>query len=263
MSGHEQFGEDLALYAVNALEGEDRAKVEQHLASCADCRLELEQLRGDGALLALSTSGPKPPARSRARLLDEIAKESAKAPTFREEGARGGRPRRSWSAWLGWAAAAAMVVLAVLLWNENSALKQSLEAMRDESAQMTREVEDLRKIAAPIVSPQAQRITVVSLKAPLQPQGKAFYLRNRNSLVFVASNMPQLPPHKAYELWLVPPQGAPIAAGVFKPDARGSGTIVNPPLPSGVEAKAFAITVEDEAGVAHATTPIIMMGAGE
>jgi len=261
MSGHEQFGEDLALYAVNALDGEDRAKVEQHLASCADCRLELEQLRGDGALLALSTSGPKPPARARTRLLDAIAKESAVAqPKTTHEPVRTGR---SISAWFGWAAAAAMVVLAVLLWNENSALKQSLAAMSDQSAQMTREVEDLRKIAAPIVSPQAQRITVVSLKAPLQPQGKAFYLRNRSSLVFVASNMPQLPPHKAYELWLVPPQGAPIAAGVFKPDARGSGTIVNPPLPSGVEAKAFAITVEDEAGVPHATTPIIMMGAGE
>lgn len=264
MSGHEQFGEDLALYAVNALEGEDRAELEQHLASCAACRLELEQLRGDGALLALSTSGPKPPARARARLLDAIAKESAKTPTSRAEGAREmGHARRTWSSWLGWAAAAAMAVLAVLVWNENSALKQSLAAMSDQSAQMTREVEDLRKIAAPIVSPQAQRITVVSLKTPPQPQGKAFYMRNRNSLVFVASNMPQLPPHKAYELWLVPSQGAPIAAGVFKPDTRGSGTIVNPPLPSGVEAKAFAITVEDEAGVAHATTPIIMMGAGE
>jgi anti-sigma-K factor RskA len=262
MSGHEQFGEDLTLYALNVLDGEDRAKLEQHLASCADCRLELEQLRGDGALLALSTSGPKPPARARARLLDAIAKESAAQKTSMSL-ASPTKTARSWGGLLGWVAAAAMVVLAVLLWNENAALKQSLAAMGDESAQATRELEDLRKIAAPILSPQAQRITVVSLKTPAQPQGKAFYLRNRSSLVFVASNMPQLPPHKAYELWLVPPQGAPIAAGVFKPDARGSGTIVNPPLPSGVEAKAFAITVEDEAGVPHATTPIIMMGAGE
>ncbi len=262
MSGHEQFGEDLALYAVNALEGEHRAQLEQHLAACAECRLELEQLRGDGALLALSTAGPKPPARARARLLNAIAQESTvavPAKTAREPIRAG---KGTWG-WLGWVAAAAMVVLAALLWNENAALKQSLAAMSDESAQATRELEDLRKVAGPILSPQAQRITVVSLKTPPQPQGKAFYLRNRNSLVFVASNMPQLPPHKAYELWLVPTQGAPIAAGVFKPDARGSGTIVNPPLPSGVEAKAFAITVEDEAGVPHATTPIIMMGAGE
>jgi anti-sigma-K factor RskA len=262
MSGHEQFGEDLVLYALNVLEGEDRAKLEKHLASCRDCRLELEQLRGDGALLALSTSGPKPPARARGRLLETIATES-KIPTSRATGAREmGHPKLRW-AWFGWAAVAAMVVLAAFLWNENSALKQMLAAKNEESAQARRELEDLRKVAAPILSPQTQRITLVSVKAAPQPQGKAFYLRSRDSLVFVANNMPQLPPHKAYQLWLVPTDGAPMPAGVFKPDARGSGTIVNPPLPAGVEAKAFAITVEDEAGAPQPTTPIIMMGSGE
>jgi hypothetical protein len=50
---------------------------------------------------------------------------------------------------------------------------------------------------------------------------------------------------------------------VFKPDVHGSGSVVNPPLPAGTEAKAFAITVENEAGAAAPTTPILMMGAGE
>jgi len=262
MSGHEKFGEDLVLYGLNALEGQDRARVEEHLTSCSECRLELERLRGDGALLALSAAGPKPPARARERFLDTIAKE-ARIPSSRANDGREMRqPRLRW-AWLGWATAAAMVVLAALLWSENSALKQMLGAKNEESAQARRELEDLRKVAAPILSPQTQRITLVSVKATPQPQGKAFYLRSRDSLVFVANNMPQLPPHKAYQLWLVPPDGAPLPAGVFKPDARGSGTIVNPPLPAGAEAKAFAITVEDEAGVPHPTTPIIMMGSGE
>jgi len=225
--------------------------------------LELEQLRGDGALLALSTAGPKPPARARARLLEAIAKEGKFATSVAEDTRGMEHPSKSRWGWLGWAAAAAMVVLSVLLWNENSGMKQILVAKNEESAQARRELEDLRKIAAPILSPQSQRITVVSVKSAPQPQGKAFYLRSRNSLVFVASNMAPLPSHKAYQLWLVPVDGAPIPAGVFKPDARGSGTIVSPPLPQGVEAKAFAITVEDEAGVPHPTTPIIMMGAGE
>src|SRR5215472_3485486 len=199
MSGHEQFAEDLVLYALNVLEGEERAKMEEHLASCSECRLELEGLRGDGALLALSTFGPKPPARARARLLEEIAKE-ARIPTSGANDARGvGHSKLHW-ALLGWAAAAAMVVLAALLWNENSALQQMLAAKNEESAQARRELEDLRRIAAPILSPQTQRITVVSVKSAPQPQGKAFYLRSRNSLLFVASNMPQLAPNKAYEL---------------------------------------------------------------
>ena len=76
MSMHEQFGEDLALYALDALAGDERASLEKHLATCAGCRAELEQLRGDGALLALSTLGPKPPARARQRLLDAVAEGS-------------------------------------------------------------------------------------------------------------------------------------------------------------------------------------------
>jgi len=51
---------------------------------------------------------------------------------------------------------------------------------------------------------------------------------------------------------------------VFKPDAHGSATVINPPLPAGVEAKAFVMTIElDEQGSSTPTMPIVMMGAGE
>ena len=263
MSGHEQFGENLALYALNALEGEDRAELEKHLATCADCRLELEQLRGDGALLALSTVGPKPPARVRQRLLDAVAKEAAASAARAQSAQETSSARKPWWGWLGWAATAAVIVFAASLWKENAGLKQNLLSLSSPIAQTTLELEDLRRVAAPIISPETQRVTLVAVKAPPQPQGKAFYLRNRSSLVFVANNMPALPPQKAYELWLIPTQGAPIPAGVFKPDAHGSATVVNPPLPAGAEAKAFAITVENEAGSTAPTTPILMMGAGE
>jgi Anti-sigma-K factor rskA/Putative zinc-finger len=263
MSGHEQFGEDLALYALNALEGENLVELERHLAGCADCRLELEQLRGDGALLAISTMGPKPPRRARQRLLDAVAKEEGEISASRAKYARGAEHRRSWWGWLGWAATAAVIVFAASLWKENTGLKQNLASLGSQTEQTTRELEDLRRIAAPIISPEAQRVTLVAVKTPPQPQGKAFYLRNRSTLLFVASNMPALPPQKAYELWLIPAQGAPIPAGVFKPDAHGSATVVNPPLPSGTEAKAFAITVENEAGATSPTMPIVMMGTGE
>ncbi|HME36778.1 MAG TPA: anti-sigma factor, partial [Candidatus Sulfotelmatobacter sp.] len=276
MSVHEQFAENLALYALNALEGDDRAVLEKHLATCSECRLELEQLRGDGALLALSTVGPKPPARARQKLLDAVAKEAAESPTLRQAQGRLSRsqnaremghpsvaPRRSWWGALGWAATVAVIVFAASLWKENTALKQSLASASAQAVQSTRELDNLRRIAAPIIAPEAQHFTLVTVKTPPQPQGKAFYLRKRSSLVFVANNMPSLPPHKAYELWLIPAQGVPVAAGVFKPDAHGSATVVNPPLPAGIEAKGFAITVEDEAGVEHSTQPVMMIGTGE
>jgi anti-sigma-K factor RskA len=257
MSEHERYAEDLALYALDALRGEDRARVDEHLAECPACRRELEQLRGDTALLALSTAGPRPPQRARQRLLDAVARE-ARAPSSSETSTR-----HSWWGWLGWAATAAVVIFAVSLWRENSVLKDTLASSSSQAAKSAREMEELRRIAAPILEPEAQRVTLVAAKTAPQPQGKVFYLRNRSSLVLLASNLPALAPRKAYELWLIPTSGAPIAAGVFKPDAHGSANVVNPPLPAGTEAKAFAITVEDEAGSATPTMPIVMMGTGE
>jgi hypothetical protein len=257
MSEHEQFAEGLALYALQALEGNERAVLEQHLTGCAACRLELEQLRGDGALLALSATGTKPPQRARQRLLDAVAREPRTAmPAYRE-------PRRSWWGALGWMAAVAVLVFAVPLWKENDTLKQDVRSWRGRVGQQTLELDAAQKFVETVTNPEGQHFTLVAGKTPPQPQGKAFYLKNRRSLVFLATDMPALPPNKAYELWLIPVQGAPIPAGVFKPDARGSATLTNPPLPAGTEAKAFAITVENEAGAETPTMPIVMMGAGE
>src|SRR5216684_8663483 len=257
MNEHEQYADDLALYALDALDGEDRVRLDAHLAACAACRLELEQLRGDTALLALSAAGARPPQRARQRLLNAVAREPRVPRVVQAQ------QRRSWWGVLGWAATAAVVIFALSLWRENSTLKATLASASSQSARSARELEELRRIAAPIIAPEVQHVTLVSGKTPPQPQGKAFYLRNRGSLVFLANNMTPLPPQKAYELWLIPTRGSPIPAGVFKPDSRGSASVVNPPLPAGVEAKAFAITVENEAGAATPTMPIVMMGAGE
>jgi len=278
MSEHERYAEDLALYALDALRGEERVRVDEHLAACPACRRELEQLRGDTALLALSMAGPRPPLRARQRLLDAVAREAgsvAASPTpltssgqavsqrTRKDRAPAFPSLAGWGGWLGWAATAAVVIFALSLWRENSVLKETLVSTSLQAVKSAREMEELRRIAGPILEPEAERWTLVAAKAPPQPQGKVFYLRNRSSLVLLANNLPALAPRKAYELWLIPTSGTPIAAGVFKPDAHGSASVVNPPLPAGTEAKAFAITVEDEAGSATPTMPIVMMGAGE
>jgi anti-sigma-K factor RskA len=254
MSAHEQFADDLALLAVGALQGDERAAMEKHLEGCAACHRELEQLRGDTALLALSTAGPAPPKRSRERLLKAIAKEP------RETKVAG----RSWTWTLApWLAAAVFALAAVFFFRQSDGLSQRVAQLQSESAQQQAQLEKAREVVTTLTSTEALRVTLVAAQAPPQPQGKAIYVRDRSSLVFLASNMPALPAQKAYELWLIPTNGAPIPAGVFKPDAHGSATVIQPPLPAGVEAKAFAITIEPEQGSATPTMPIVMMGAGE
>ena len=254
MSVHEQFADDLALYALGALSGEDRSVLEKHLQECASCRRELESLRGDASLLALSVSGPKPPARARQRLITAIGAEPRKKQAPKTVG------------WWTLAAVFGMFVLAsiaIALWNEKADLETKLAQVQKQSADQEIELQKARDIVTTLTATDAMRVTVVALKTPPQPQGRAIYDRNRSSLIFLASNMPALPPQKAYELWIVPKEGAPIPAGVFKPDAQGSGTVINPPVPKNVEAKAFAITVEPETGSPAPTSAIIMLGQGE
>lgn len=255
MTVHEQFAEDLALYALGALEGGERTSLENHLAGCASCRRELEQLRGDAALLALTTSGPKPPARAKSRLMDAVAKEP------RTEGVA---TRAPWWGLAGWAAAAAMLVVGFTLWRQNSHLSATVATMSGQMEKLKADSEQARRIAELLKAPDASSYEVlpVNVHTPPPPAGKAIYSPQRNTLVFMASNLNPLPAQKAYELWLVPKNGAPIPAGMFKPDARGSAMVLNPPLPAGVEAKAFAITIEPEQGSSTPTPPIVMMGAG-
>ena len=257
MSVHGRFAEDLALHALGALEGEERSALEQHLQECVDCRQELEELRGDAGLLALAALGPTPPQRSHQRLMTSIAREP------RIPVALASKRRISWRAPLGWAAAAAMIILAFFLWRNTTDLGQQLAQLQSTSAQQQAELQQAKDLVSTLTANDAMRVTLVAAKTPPQPQGKAIYLRRRGSLIFLANNFAPLPPKKAYELWLIPTTGSPIPAGVFKPDAHGSATLVNPPLPQGVEAKAFAITVEPEAGSLAPTSTPIMMGAGE
>jgi anti-sigma-K factor RskA len=108
----------------------------------------------------------------------------------------------------------------------------------------------------------AMRVTLTKGKTAPAPQGKATYVASKGALIFLASNLEQLQPGKTYELWLIPAAagGSPIPAGTFRPDERGNASVIMPPLPKGVEAKAFGVTVEDEGGATAPTPPIILAG---
>jgi anti-sigma-K factor RskA len=254
MSVHEQFAEDLALYALGSLPAAEQAAVMEHLESCRECRDELDHLHGDMALLALSAGGPRPPQRARQRLITTVARE----PRFKPA------PRRNlWWAIVPSLAAVGLAVLVAGLWLQNGDLKRQLLSLLDLSTQQQAQLQQAKAVVETLTASDALRVTLVAAKSPPQPQGKAIYMRNRASLIFMASNLPAAPPQKAYELWLIPAKGAPIPAGVFKPDAHGNANVINPPLPPDTEAKAFAITVEPEAGSSTPTMPIMMMGAGD
>jgi anti-sigma-K factor RskA len=256
MSAHEQFADDLTLYALGSLDLPERMALEAHLRECAACRNELEELRGDMSLLSLSAAGPEPPARSRQRLLLAIAKEPRRRVVIRE--------RPGFASVLGWIGAGALIILSFGLAIQNGSLHRDLDNLKARDAKREGDIQQAKEIMATLLDPEAQRITLVAAKNAPQPQGKAIYQLRSGNLIFLASDLPPLPPEKIYELWLIPMSGAPIPAGLFKPDAKGSATVVNPPLPESVEAKNFAVTLELESGSHDAPRgAFVIVGVGE
>lgn len=262
MSGHEQYADLLALYALGALESaSDRADLEAHLRSCLECQGELEKLRGDAALLALSVVGPAPPQAARQRLLAAIANEPRKRPV-RERMVLGVLHRR----WLTFAPIAATLLVAVfslLLWRSNARLLRHLERTQAQLEQANQQLHDAQQLVALLKSPDSVHVTLVSMNTPPQPQVKTIYGPKMGRLLLMANNLEPLPANKVYELWLLPTSGpAPIPAGTFKPDAKGKAMMDHSMETAGIAAKGFAITIEPEGGSQTPTMPIKMMGEG-
>jgi anti-sigma-K factor RskA len=259
MKTHEQFADDLPLYALEELSGSERQELEQHLDTCAACRREVQALRGDLSLLALASSGPRPPARSKDRLMRAIAGEprGISAPTAAPERRRG----------LGWGLIPAVVALGLLvavgtLWNKNQALQHNLESLavlyRGSGEQLQQAEERLRLLSAP----DAVQVSLSPQAEARKPHATAIYSSSQKRLMLMASNLAPVPAGKAYELWIIPMEGAPMPAGMFHPDEHGNAVMMDHPMPEGVVAKAFAVTLEDAAGSDKPTSPILIVGSG-
>ena len=263
MPAHEQFAEDLALYAVGSLPASEAAPIEQHLETCPECRREVEALRGDAALIALSASGPAPPARSREKLLAAVKKEPRRHRMVLYHA-------RPWWAIAPVAASLALAIFGLFLWRENRNLREQQAEMQQkqqtlvaELARTEHESEKAREMLYMLTSPEVQKVSLSTTKTAPQPVGKAMYKSDKGHLLFMASNLAPLPKSKMYELWLMPMSGAPMPAGTFMPDEKGGAMVMNPPIPPGTEAKAFAVTVEDAPGSEKPTMPMVLMGAGQ
>lgn len=261
MTDHAQYAEMLALYAVGALDPAEESHLDAHVRDCAECRNELAALRGDVALLALSTVGPAPPQRTRQRLMAAIANEPRKQPVRPSIVVGTLRPR-----WLTFAPIAAALLLAIfslMLWRANNKLQSRLEQAQSALQDTQKQLQKDEELVVLFNSPDSVQMTLVSVKTPPQPQIKTVYSPKMGRLLLVAGNLQSLPQNKVYELWLLPMDGkAPMPAGTFRTDARGNATMDHSMPETGIAAKGFAITMEPEGGSATPTPPILMSNAG-
>jgi Anti-sigma-K factor rskA len=176
------------------------------------------------------------------------------------------QPRKSVAAkvapWLGWAIAAGLAVTAGEFYHQRDEARGAVNTQSLQMAQMAADAAASRQLMETLTANTAMRVTMRKQDSKPAPAGRVTYVPEQGSLVMIASNLDPLESYKVYELWVIPADGRdPVAAGSFKPDTKGNASVILPDLPKGIDAKAFAVTIEDESSPKTTPTmPTVLAG---
>jgi anti-sigma-K factor RskA len=253
VENHDQFIAAAAPYALGALDREEKARFEAHLATCAQCAAEVRSFAP--VLTALATAQPAaaPDPDVRRRL-------STRLKTGSRFELRG----------LAVAASIAIALVlggyAVYLRGRVSTLENRLrqtilraDAAEARSADARTIANDAQTTLAILTAKDVARVDLAGQPAAPSAAARAFWSRSRG-LVLMASNLPSLAPGRTYQLWVITKEPAPISAGVLAPDANGSVTVrfdTPPDIPAPV---AMAVTLEPAGGVRAPTGDKYLVG---
>jgi anti-sigma-K factor RskA len=213
--------ESAASYALNALDPEERAEFEAHLAGCGECRLEVEAYREvAGALAAAAPVRSVPGADA---LRDRILRDARQvrpiaiaprplpvAPVFE-------KPRGRVAPWL--VAASAVITaagLGVMYRGEREQAADLLRKLVAAQATLTRDDSTLAAFLGP-------EVHVVSLTAAAdqKPSVRVFWNHTRRQFIVTALNLPPAPSGKRYQLWALRKGKPPLSMGTFDPNPTG------------------------------------------
>ncbi len=219
-------------YALDAVDDDERAQVEAHLAGCEFCAEEMAGLRATAA--ALTEAGAlEPPASLRSAVLGRIATTPQLPAQAERPQKRHGRPR-----WLRpvTAAAAAVVVAAAGL------------TVADQHRRLDDERQRADRLSA-LASVALSR----SAGMPLDGGGSLAVVAVADSALVSARDLPALAGGRVYQFWFVGADGVRSAG-----TADGRAVAVDRLLTGVDAARAIAVTVEPAGGSAQPTTPVLV-----
>jgi len=258
-------GQALASYVVGALPPDERAAVEAHVASCAECQAELQSLHRVAHALAYAVPRrtPRPELRARVLAIAGEQREGRTVPLSAEPSSFG---------WATWLPLAAMLVLAVGLGVYAFQLQGRIELLesrldvavaRAESAeQATAEVravaDEAQSAMSVLAAPDLARIDLKGAATAPGASARALWSRQRG-MVFTASDLPPIASGRIYQVWVVTASG-PVSAGLLQPDPAGRGMRVFSTPPDIAAPVAVAVTEEPEGGVPAPTSDPILVG---
>ncbi len=255
MTGPHANPEDLDLYALGALDGEDKQALDAHLRNCPHCQQQFAAARRRTALVGLAAPPVAPRPQVKSALMDKVRTEK-RAPITQTIPSKTRKKRWGLRFSLGFGLATAMLAFATY-----ELAKQDLERgkqLQQLQAQLSEDAAALQAMGQVTGAPDSAQITL--LQQPNQPPGQARMLYNaRMGLGVYSGQIAPAPSGKSYQLWLVPSSGAPVDAGLVDSNQQNGAVVVR--LAPGLAPKAFAVTLEPRGGRPQPTGPMVLLGA--
>jgi anti-sigma-K factor RskA len=204
---HDEIGELLGAYALEALSPEERAEIVAHVRVCPVCAAEAIELMSVHDQLALAAIERDPPPALRTRLMNLVELDRNQWLLEQARSSPEQSRRTTSTAWwkripmLAYGAGAAILVavavLVVVFANRSHVTVHIFHG-----------------------SAVAQVVKGIDLQGAAGTVG----VRSDHTTDVTFSNLPALPPKLAYELWLIPAKGNPVAVGGFNAGSSRSFT---------------------------------------
>jgi anti-sigma-K factor RskA len=226
MSDHSRWADTAGAYVLGAMATAERDEFEAHLATCAVCQVEVDELRPAADALPMAAPTMQPPPELKDRIMAEVERE---AELLGAAGAGADRPprteRRRRRAWLsGWRlapVAAALLIAGVV-------------------------------VGIGLGGPDTSTVPFDRAGAELEIDG--------DKATLVAEDLPAPPEGRVYEVWLMPEgSDTPEPTDVlFTPRSDGSATAA---IPGSVEDVSQVLVSDEPPGGSDEPTGEILMAA--
>lgn len=259
---HQDYKELIPARALSALDTEDDRVLTDHLATCSECRQELDEWNATCASLAFGVELQEPSPQLRERILSSVRSSPMENRPDRSRPAEVLpfiAPRKNiWSSLGSFGSiAAALILIALLaslliLWQQNRATQKQLLAL---SAQLAQE----QRIVQHFMTPGNAMTELVPTREA--PGAKAMVAYDsKGHAMLMTRGLPAPPTGKAYQLWYIVGD-KPLPGGMLSMDSEGNGMLEDQMPAAAMKAVVFAVTLEPATGV-NAPTGAVLLHSG-
>jgi anti-sigma-K factor RskA len=271
---HAEIKNLIPLKALDRLEGEEVAVVDEHLAAgCDECERELASFNEALAAMAAAEGGGDESAdrvwnRLQARL--DAERDASRAPRRVEDRATREPSRGRVFAMISSAAVAAVVAIVVsaIFYNSRAQtasketsseiaaltarvvdVQRKLDATGDQVAALQAKVAQTTDLTLASLGPDARIARLAGLAPSPSANGTVAVSHSQGTAMLEVSGLPPTPDEKEYEVWWIGEKQGPIRAGMFEPLSNGATIVSLDMPPPGEVVLASAVTLEPRGGV--------------